>query len=403
MKKNIKELQEKYKGYWESKNYTQIDSFSLEPNNKGGGKEAILTPAGIHPLVPYLLEKKIFDVDKVFNIQKSFRPGDIKKVKDGYHHSFFHMLGAFTFKNHSRNKLINEMFNFLTRTLNIPLEKLAITVYEGNDDFEFDKESLETWKTLGIKKERIALVDDMLINNIVKNGPIGFGTEFYYWKKNSKVPKIFNPQDNGWLEIGGFTEYMFSNEKDKNGNYKKLKNAKIDSGFGLERLSLLNTGIEDTFLGTYFKPIIEKLEEISSAKFGINDEPTEAMRIIADHIRASVFIINEGIEPKQMKNEFYLRKRINEKEPKSQFDKYLGKEYILDLMIKRILNEGKKLGLKNFIRDLAEVVIKEYPETFSNKEYILEVLRREELKKLLQTDFFYETLGEQDNEINVNY
>jgi len=344
---NRKELIEKYLEFFKSKGHRKIQNASLIPENDS---TVLFTTAGMQPLVPFLLGQKHPLGKKLVGVQKCIRTKDIEEVGDSYHHTFFEMLGNWSLGDYFKKKAIEYSFELATHKYKFPIERLAVSVFGGNKNAPKDIESEKIWLSLGIPKERIAF----LKNNwweLPEPGPCGPNTEVFFWKPNNKsAPKTFNPEDNNWVEI--WNDVLMQYEKDKNGNYKEAKQKNIDNGRGLERILAVLQKHEDNYLTEIWQPIIEKIEEISGRKYKGNEK---AMRIIADHIKAAIFIINDGVIPSNTEQGYVLRR-----------------------LIRRAVKYGKELDLKNFTKELTEPVFKIYSDYEFNKEKIISELEKEE-------------------------
>lgn len=347
------ELRRKYIDFFVSRGHKEIPSASLVPNND---PTVLFTTAGMHPLVPYLLGEKHPLGNKLVNSQKCIRTGDIEDVGDSSHHTFFEMLGNWSLGDYFKEDAIKYTFEFHTKILNIPLERYAVTVFSGNSFAKKDFESEKTWLFLGMSKDRIAFLEDNWWGPAGLTGPCGPDTEMFYWKLNNvKAPKIFDPNDKNWVEIGNNVLLQFI--KNDKGEYLESKQKNIDFGGGLERTLALLNGLEDNYLTDLFLPIIQKIEKLSNKKYNDN---LRSMRIIADHIKASVFIINDGVIPSNTERGYVLRR-----------------------LIRRAIRFGSELGLKNFVKEIALPIFDIYFEfeyLQKNKLMILTELEKEEQK-----------------------
>jgi len=215
---NRKELIKKYISFFKSKGHMEIPNASLIPEND---PTVLFTTAGMHPLVPYLLGQPHPSGKRLVNVQRCVRTVDIDEVGDSYHHTFFEMLGNWSLGDYFKKQAIEFSFEFLTKILKIPLERFAVTCFAGNKNAEKDNEAYETWLKLGIPKERIAFLSDNWWET-PSPGPCGPDTEMFYWKpNNTPAPKVFDPKDERWVEIGN--DVLMQYEKDKNKNYKEAK------------------------------------------------------------------------------------------------------------------------------------------------------------------------------------
>ncbi|MEK6844814.1 MAG: alanine--tRNA ligase [Nanoarchaeota archaeon] len=347
-----KQLIQKYIEFFKSKNHKEIPNSSLVPKED---PTVLFTTAGMHPLVPFLSGQKHPLGKKLVGIQKCIRTTDINEVGDKTHHTFFEMLGNWSLGDYSKEDAIKFSFEFLTKELKILKEKLSVTCFKGDKDSPKDTEAEKIWKSLGINKIKFLGKKDNWWGPAGETGPCGPDTEMFV---------------NGveiWNDV--FMEY----EKNKNGEYSEAKQKNIDTGMGVERTLAVLNNLEDNYLTDCFKPIIEKIEQLSNKKYGKNKDETKAMRIIADHIKASVFIITDGIIPGNSEQSYVLRR-----------------------LIRRAVRYGKKLEIKDFTTPIAEPVFEiynSYLELRNNKIKILEELKKEEQK-------FNQTLEKGLNEFN---
>ncbi len=353
-----KELIKKYIDFFKLKKHKEIPNFSLVPENDSS---VLYTTAGMHPLIPYLLGQKHPLGERLCNVQRCLRTQDIDKIGDEVHHTFFEMLGNWSLGNYWKKEAIKYSFEFLTKILKISKEKLAVTCFKGNKYIPKDEESKKIWESLGIRKERIKFLGEKENFWIAgETGPCGPDAEIFFWTSRRKPPKEFNPGDKNWVEIWNnvFMEY----EKQKNGNFIKLKQKNVDTGMGVERTLAALSNLEDDYLTECFFPIIKKIETLSGKRYKENKEETKAMRILADHIKASIFIINDGVLPSNTEQGYVLRR-----------------------LIRRAVRYAYKLGIKK-ITEIAEPIFEIYDDynLKKNKEKIISELEREE-KKFLKT------------------
>ena len=353
---NLKDL---YINFFVEKGHKQIPSSPVVPEND---PSVLFNTAGMQPLIPYLMGKKHPYGTRLCDYQKCVRTNDLDSVGDTTHHTFFEMLGNWSLGDYFKEESIGYSFEFLTKVLNIPVEKLAVTIFAGNDNIPRDEVSYQAWKNLGIKEDRIAFLgveDNFWIAG--ESGPCGGDTEIFYFRSDDEVPEKFDPKDNRWVEIWNnvFMEFY----KDENGKISYLKQKNVDTGMGVERTAAILEGVNDNYLSSVWKDVIEVLEEITHLPYQGNEE---SMRIIADHIRTSVFISADpaGIKP-------------------SNTD--LG--YILRRLIRRAIRHAKKLGI-DINSDWEEIVARKiiskykkyYKELDENEEVVIEVLKNEKVK-----------------------
>ncbi len=351
-----KELIKSFIDFYKSKNHKEIPNHSLIPEND---PTVLFTTAGMHPIIPYLLGQPHPQGKRLCNVQRCIRTVDFENIGDTYHHTFFEMLGKWSVGDYFKKQAIEYTFEFYTKILKIPIERLRVTCFEGNKDAEKDNEAAKVWLSLGIPKDRITFLPKE--DNWWETpgpGPCGPDTEIFYWKSNNKpAPKIFNPKDTYWVEIGN--DVLMQYEKDKNGNYKEAKQKNIDFGGGVERTISVLSGLEDNYLSSSFLPIIKEIEHLSNKPYKGNER---TMRIIADHIKASVFIIADGIQPSN-----------------------IGQGYVLRRLIRRTIMNLRKLGFvgTDLINPIAKKVFEIYDDydiLKKNKEKIFNEINKEENK-----------------------
>ena len=193
------ELKRGYIEFFKSKGHKEIQNSSLIPIND---PTVLFTTAGMHPLVPFLLGHKHPLGKRLVNVQQCIRTGDIEEVGDSCHHTFFEMLGNWSLGDYFKEDAIKYSFEFLTKTLKIPKEKIAISCFKGDKDSDKDIESEKVWKSLGIKEERIAFLpkENNWWGPAGTTGPCGPDTEMFIYN-GDKAPGKFNPDDNKWVEI----------------------------------------------------------------------------------------------------------------------------------------------------------------------------------------------------------
>ncbi len=365
------ELREKFLKFFESKGHTIIPSASLVPEND---PSVLFTTAGMFPLVPYLLGEKHPGGKRLTNVQKCVRTGDIDEVGDATHHTFFEMLGnwslgdpASTHEDASSTRggyfkkdAIKMSFEFLTSKewLGLDKNRIAVSVFAGDDDAPFDEEAFNVWKDLGISEKRIAKLPKE--NNWwgMETGPCGPDTEIFYWTGDpSQVPENFNDDNDLWVEI--WNDVFLQYNKTGEGEFKPLVQKNVDTGMGMERIMASVNGFDDNYKTELFWPIIQKIEEISGKKY---EDNKKSFRIIADHLKAASFIIADGVTP------------LN-----------VGAGYVLRRLIRRAIRHGKILGIENnFTKQIAEGVVEIYRGFYrgleENKEKIFEELEKEEDK-----------------------
>jgi len=480
------EVKKRYIEFFKKHNHKEIKNSSLIPEND---PTVLFTTAGMHPLVPYLLGQKHLQGKRLVNIQKCIRTGDIQEVGDKDHLTFFEMLGNWSLGDYFKEEAIKLSYEFLTKVLKIPKEKLGISCFKGDKDAPKDIESAKVWLSLGIPKERIAFLGkkDNWWGPAGKTGPCGPDTEMFYWNSNKKVPKRFNVNDKTWVELGNdvFMEYekdkriiladgmnciynkdfklnkglleiinsfnthtlltvngfkekglnliknfdpdrntnwqVFSLEergiKKENPDYfrkliktfdlvpeeiiyfdhkkenietakkagiknsvqyqnplqiKKfieknlwafipLKQKNVDFGGGVERTAMVLQNKETVFEIDTFYPIVQKIQELAKIKKP-NEKQIKSIRIITDHLRSSVFMLGEEVQPSNLEQGYVLRR-----------------------LIRTSIRHAKLLNIpNNFTVEIARTIIpiykKDYPSLEKKKDFILTELKKEEEK-----------------------
>ena len=352
---NLKDL---YINFFVSKGHKQIPSAPVVPEND---PSVLFNTAGMQPLIPYLLGEHHPYGTRLCDYQKCIRTNDLDEVGDTTHHTFFEMLGNWSLGDYFKNESITWSFEFLTKVLNIPVNKLAVTVFKGNDLIPFDKESYNKWLELGIKKERIALTEEDNFWIAGSSGPCGPDTEIFYYRNDGEIPVNFDTNDDNWVEIWNnvFMQYF----KDDSGKITELPKKNVDTGMGVERVTAILEGVNDNYLSSIWKDVIKVIEDVSSLPYKGNEK---SMRIIADHIRTSVFISADyaGIKPSNT-----------------------DQGYILRRLIRRAIRHAKKLNIdinSDWEQLIAKKIIdkykKYYHELEDNENTVLEVLKNEKNK-----------------------
>ena len=352
---NIKDL---FINFFISKGHKQIPSAPVVPEND---PSVLFNTAGMQPLIPYLMGEPHPYGTRLCDYQKCIRTNDLDSIGDTNHHTFFEMLGNWSLGDYFKDESIAWSFEFLTEYLNIPVERLAVTVFAGNELIPFDEVSYNKWLSLGIKKERIArtVEDNFWIAG--SSGPCGPDTEIFYFRSNDEIPKNFDPEDERWVEIWNnvFMQYF----KDEDGNVTELPKKNVDTGMGVERVTAILEGVNDNYKSSIWNDVIDLISNISNLPYEGNEE---SMRIIADHIRTAVFISADpaGIKPSNT-----------------------DQGYILRRLIRRAIRHAKKLNIdinSNWEEQIARLLIskykKYYSELDSNEAVVLEVLKNEKEK-----------------------
>ncbi|MBL8029982.1 MAG: alanine--tRNA ligase [Candidatus Doudnabacteria bacterium] len=301
------ELRSKYLNFFKSKGHTIIPSASLVPE---GDASVLFTTAGMHPLVPYLLGQEHPGGKRVTNVQKCIRTGDIEEVGDNTHLTFFEMLGNWSFGDYFKEDAIKWSYEFLTNKetgLGLPLERLAITCFAGDEDAPKDTESAEIWKSLGVPEHRISFLPKEKNWWIAgTTGPCGPDTEMHYWiDDGTPASREYDVNEPKWVEI--WNDVFMQFEKMPDGKLVPLKKPNVDTGMGLDRVLAVLNGQSSVYDTEIFKGMWEVLA--LSQDIMTNDEVKKA-RIVLDHVRAGVFMVSDGVEPSNKDRGYVLRRLL---------------------------------------------------------------------------------------------
>ena len=296
------EIRNKYLNFFKKHGHSVIPSAPLIPEND---PSVLFTTAGMQPLVPYLLGEKHPSGTRLTDYQKCVRTNDIDEVGDNRHLTYFEMLGNWSLGDYFKEESIQMSFDFLTKELQIPVEKLSVTVFAGDKDCPRDEVAAECWKKAGILDGHIYYYgkdDNWWIAG--EEGPCGPDTEMFYdTGKPACGPDCQPSCDCGkYVEIWNnvFMEYF----KDKDGKYTKLAQKNVDTGLGLERMAMLLQGKETPFDTELFKTVMDKLLELEKVDI------IESRRIVAEHLRSSMMIISDGGRPSNVDRGYVLRRLI---------------------------------------------------------------------------------------------
>ena len=344
----LNEIREEYLEFFESKGHLRLKSYPLIPNND---KSLLLINAGMAPLKDYFTGVKKMSKNRATSSQKCIRTADIDNVgKTQRHGTFFEMLGNFSFGDYFKREAITWAWEFLTEKLEMDKNLLSVTVYEEDD------EAYNIWRNeIGLPAEKIQRLGKKDNFWELEVGPCGPCSEIMY----DRGEKYTNPDDR-FMEIWNLVFTQFN--KDKDGNYHRLDHPNIDTGMGLERLTLVLEEKDNIFEIGLVDTIIKKIEEISGVKYKTNEISDISIRVIADHARAMTFLIYDGVIPSNEQRGYVLRR-----------------------LIRRAARHGKLLGIKdNFLVDVSKVVMEaynmEYPELLEDSERIFKILNAEESK-----------------------
>ena len=366
MKKiNSKELRSLYLNFFNEKGHAIIRSASLIPEND---PTVLFTTAGMHPLTPYLLGQKHPAGNRLTDVQKCVRTGDIDEVGDASHCTFFEMLGNWSLGDYFKKEAITWSFEFLTseKYLNIPVERLAVSVFAGDEDAPRDDESAQIWMGCGLKPEQIYYLPKK--NNwwgpAGVTGPCGPDTEMFFDTGKPACGDNCGPQcDCGkYLEI--WNDVFMQYNKKEDGTFEPLKQKNVDTGMGLERTVCVINGLKSVYETDVFAGAIECIENLSGKKYGESDDVTKAMRIIADHVRTATFMLGDqiGVTPSNVDQGYVLRRLIRRA---IRFMRQLG------------IQKGEMVKLAMHYVDFYQEV---YTELVDNRQKIHDELNKEEEK-----------------------
>ncbi len=309
-KMTSRELRDSYLEFFKSKGHAVIPSASLIPEND---PSVLFTTAGMHPLVPYLLGQKHPAGKRLCDVQKCVRTGDIDEVGDATHCTFFEMLGNWSLGDYFREESIEFSFEFLTKVLEIPTEKIAVSVFAGDEDCERDEIAAKKWNELGIAKDKIFYLPKE--NNwwyAGPTGPCGSDTEIFIDTGKEPCGEDCSPAcDCGkYVEIWNNVFMQFN--RDKEGNFQPLAQKNVDTGMGLERTICMLNGYQSVYETDLFADVIAKISSLCGKEYGKGEEETRAMRIIADHMRTATFMIGDekGIVPSNVDQGYVLRRLL---------------------------------------------------------------------------------------------
>ncbi len=351
------EIRNKYLNFFKSKGHSVIPSAPLIPEND---PSVLFNTAGMQPLVPYLLGQKHPSGTRLTDYQKCVRTNDIDEVGDNRHLTYFEMLGNWSLGDYFKDESIAMSYEFLTKELNIPNEKLSVTCFAGDEDCEKDMVSAEAWKRVGIPEDRIYFFgkgDNWWIAG--EEGPCGPDTEMFYDTGKPKCSPECNPSCDCGKYVEIWNNVFMEFYKDKNG-YSKLTQKNVDTGLGLERMAMLLQGKETPFEIELFAPVMDKLVELQK------NDIIESRRIVAEHLRSSVMIISDGARPSNVDRGYILRRLLR------RMTRHMNK---LEIDLSK---------LDEIINTCIDALKEMYPELIPNRETIVNVII-EEKDKFMRT------------------
>ena len=359
------ELRSLFLKFFQSKGHAVIPSASLIPEND---PTVLFTTAGMHPLVPYLMGSKHPAGTRLTDVQKCIRTGDIDDVGDASHLTFFEMLGNWSLGDYFKKEAISWSWEFLTSEeyLGLSPERLAFSVFAGDENAPRDMESYQLWRDCGVKEERIFFLpkENNWWGPAGLTGPCGPDSEMFIITDKEPCGPDCSPACScgRYLEI--WNDVFMQYNKQADGTFVPLSQMNVDTGMGLERTICVLTGKKTVYETDLFAGILSKIAELSGKTYGSDAETTKAFRIIADHTRTSTFILGDhrGVSPSNVDQGYVLRR-----------------------IIRRAVRYGMQLGLPdNFTAEIAQVIIDQYkhvyPELDKNSAFVLEQLKLEEAR-----------------------
>ena len=351
----LNELREKFLAFFESKDHLRLPSFPLVPQSDNS---LLLINAGMAPLKPYFTGKEVPPRKRVTTCQKCIRTPDIERVgKTARHGTFFEMLGNFSFGDYFKHEVTGWAWEFITKVLELPVDRLYVSVYEEDD------EAYDIWtKEIGVAPDHMVRFGKEDNFWEIGTGPCGPCSEIYF--DRGEKYGCGSPDCRVGCECDRFVEFwnlVFTQfDKDENGNYNRLAHPNIDTGMGLERLAVIMQDVGNIFEVDTIRNIMLKVSEIAGVTYKEDEKTDVSLRVITDHIRSTVFLVSDGVIPS------------NE-----------GRGYVLRRLLRRAARHGKLLGIKEkFLYALADTVISEskgaYPVLEEKADYIKTVIKQEE-------------------------
>ena len=364
------ELRRKYIEYFKRNGHKEIPSAPVVPEND---PTVLFTTAGMHPLVPYLLGEPHPQGKRLTAYQKCIRTGDIDSVGDPCHLTYFEMMGNWSLGDYFKDESIKMSYNFLKDELGFDMDKISVTVFAGEDGIPRDEEAANAWANMGIPRDRIFYLgrEDNWWGPAGETGPCGPDTEIFFDTGKPKCSENCNPSCScgKYLEI--WNNVFMQYNKTKDGKYEPLKQKNVDTGLGLERVISLLQGKNNVYETELFADVIAKIQELAK-NFNIN-----SARIIADHLRASIFMIIDGVRPSNVEQGYVLRR-----------------------LLRRVIRHMRKVEIdpneiSTLVEKFVEIMAEMYPEVPANKDTIIEVIREEK-------DKFVKTLEHGEKEFIKN-
>lgn len=354
---NARQLRESYFRFFEERGHQRIPSAPLIPEND---PTVLFTPAGMQPLVPYLLGEAHPLGKRLVNVQRCIRTNDIEEVGDNSHLTFFEMLGNWSLGDYFKQESLTWSYEFLTGELGIDPAKLAVTVFAGDQSAPRDQESADIWTSLGIPEERVFFLPkvDNWWGPVGLNGPCGPDSEIFFDTGKPDHPGCRPGCSCGkWFEIWN-NVFMQYNQLEP-GKYEKLPQFNVDTGMGVDRTVAVLNGFDDIFFIETIWPLVQQLQEMSGRSYADNPLP---FRVISDHIRAAAMAIADGGRPSNVESGYIIRR-----------------------LIRRAVVYARQLGIEGkFFGDLSVTVMdifeEIYPEIGRQREIVAAEMDREETR-----------------------
>ena len=357
------QLREMFQSFMESKGHHRIQSASIIPEND---PTVLFTTAGMHPLVPYLMGTPHPAGTRLTDVQKCIRTGDIEEVGDPSHLTFFEMLGNWSLGDYFKKEAISWSWEFLTSPdyLGLDKDKLAFSVFAGDEDCPRDEEAHDIWRSMGVAEDHIFYLpkENNWWGPAGQTGPCGPDTEMFIIRDKAPCGPNCSPACScgRYLEI--WNDVFMQYNKQKDGTFIPLEKKNVDTGMGLERTICVLTGKKTVYETDAFTGIIARIAELSGKEYDADEETTRAFRVVADHLRTSTFILGDdrGVSPSNT-----------------------DQGYILRRLIRRAVRYGMSLGMpEGFTAEIAQVIINQYkavyPELERNAAFVTEQLKLEE-------------------------
>ena len=358
------QIRDTFLKFFEEREHAIIPSASLVPEHD---PTVLFTTAGMHPLVPYLLGQPHPAGKRLANVQKCIRTTDIDEVGDDSHATFLEMLGNWSLGDYFKEESIAWSWELLTKGFKLHPDRMAVSVFAGDDDAPLDEEAIALWKQQGVPEERIYKYGkaDNWWGPAGQTGPCGPDTEVFYWVGEGSPELAPGPaEDDRWLEV--WNNVFMQYDKTEDGKFQPLAQKNVDTGMGLERLAAILQGVDNIYETDLLAPILTQVRKLANAKFkeeiSTREDLVRASRIIADHLKAATFLLADGVRPSNVERGYVLRR-----------------------LIRRAVRQARMLEIEYpFTPSIAEVVVAEfkgqYPELGREASTIGDELQKEEEK-----------------------